>query len=74
MDVIRKQLILLLCSTALLIASPFVDFRILALAGIIFSALMYFIGNIRYFSIGPRFYLFSMELVSFRHQLSSDLL
>ena len=52
MDVIRKQLILLLCSTALLIASPFVDFRILALAGIIFSALMYFIGNIRYFSIG----------------------
>jgi uncharacterized protein (TIGR00297 family) len=36
----------------LLIASPFVDFRILALAGIIFSALMYFIGNIRYFSIG----------------------
>jgi hypothetical protein len=60
MDVIRKQLILLLCSTALLIASPFVDFRILALAGIIFSA--------------PRFYLFSMEMVSFRHQLSSDLL
>ena len=52
MDVIRKQLILLSCSTALLIASPFVDFRILALVGIIFSALMYFVGNIRYFSIG----------------------
>ena len=52
MDVIRKQLILLSCSTALLIASPFVDYRILALVGIIFSALMYFVGNIRYFAIG----------------------
>ena len=52
MDVIKKQLVLLLCSTALLIASPFADYRILALIGVVFSALMYFVGNIRYFAIG----------------------
>jgi len=52
MDAIRKQLILLLCSTALLVASPFIDHRLLALIGIIFAALMYFVGNIRYFAIG----------------------
>ena len=52
MDAMKKQLILLFCSTALLLASPFVDCRILALTGIIFAAVMYFVFNIRYFSIG----------------------
>ena len=52
MDAIRKQLILLLCSTALLLASPFIDHRLLALIGVVFAAVMYFVGNIRYFAIG----------------------
>ena len=52
MDAMKKQLILLFCSTALLLASPFIDCRILALTGIIFAAVMYFVFNIRYFSIG----------------------
>ncbi len=52
MDVIKKQLVLLFVSTALLIASPFLDHRLLALLGVVFAALMYFIGNIRYFAIG----------------------
>lgn len=52
MKVIHKQLILLACSIALLIASTLVDPRILALCGVVFAALMYFFGNVRYFAIG----------------------
>lgn len=47
-----SQLIILVCATVLVIASPFLNPIVTAIIGIVFAVFIYFLANIRYFAIG----------------------